>query len=143
MGYDDKVEFIQEDYDVYPVEDDVYADDDVFANEQIPKLIDFYNTHIKGRTKEMLEIGNEICHDAYEIWRKLPEKPGYVFDKSLRETYVEAYWKKNMLFPIDYLYDSYDFARDYETYSDWHKEIYYVRPRLSLPSEKDIFTDTH
>ena len=110
---------------------EVNAKDGYDTDAEAERLADYYEKHIKGHTPEELNIGNDICMMAYDLFRLLPDEKracGYVFDESLKDIYLLAYANTHREYSLDYLGKCYDLAQAWESYSDWHKEVYYVRP---------------
>lgn len=119
-------------YDVYDLIYTVNRDE--YKEENEMDFIHFYNEHIKGHSKEELQLGNKIAYAAREVYRNLPKEETeniyYIFDDSLLGVYAATYWESHRNYFIQDLLNALKFSLAFESYSDWHKDVYGFRPRL-------------
>lgn len=107
---------------------------DDYYNDNIDSLISFYENHISGHSVEELELGNKICMLGYDLYHSIPaemKKSGYVFADELCEYYISEYMK---IYGGDHdsLVNAVNLSRDWEYYSDYHKDVHGFRPHFCV-----------
>lgn len=93
----------------------------------VTNLESFYKKRIQGHTREELQLGNsifrELCHnlqadDTYKNIFDFMEDHMKDHDSEMKAQFTENYR------------NAYNFANDYNHYSDWYKSVHWRRPQV-------------
>lgn len=108
------------DYDYY---------DDAPTQEDEQQLRDFYNANIKDKTDYGIDT-YEVYKLDHELWHtlKTEKKYTYLYDFMKSPEFIEMVSKKFNVAP-DQLVAAINYVEAWETYSDWYKDLYGIRPR--------------
>lgn len=114
-------------------QNELVAEEEVYVARNEPELRKFFEEHIKGHINAELNYGNSISSEFYDMWSELdPEvKKGvsYVYDEKLIPHYLKMYAERHPQCNMDKVKRAFEFAEDFQYYSDWHKDVRGYRPR--------------